>query len=181
MLVTGASRGIGAELASTLSQQGAKLILVAHPQHKSDLEQVGGATPCWHVQGPGQRGRGCLGWAWLPGDCTRRAAQEAASPMLVRWQPAAWQHPLHSPTGLCLVPAFFLISFPPFPFPLSPAPSRLPCCSAQCAKHCQEGAKGACQTHCVDLADSQARPRQSLRLLAALLVWCPGVCTPTWE
>ena len=40
VLLTGASRGIGHDLACALAQEGAKLIVVAHPWHADDLKQV---------------------------------------------------------------------------------------------------------------------------------------------
>ena len=40
VLRTGASRGIGAAICVALAREGAKLILLAHPAHKDDLQQV---------------------------------------------------------------------------------------------------------------------------------------------
>ncbi len=40
VLLTGASRGIGHELACAIAKEGGKLIIVAHPWHKDDLKQV---------------------------------------------------------------------------------------------------------------------------------------------
>jgi NAD(P)-dependent dehydrogenase (short-subunit alcohol dehydrogenase family) len=40
VLVTGASRGIGHELACALGKQGAKLMLVAHPWHEQGLKKA---------------------------------------------------------------------------------------------------------------------------------------------
>lgn len=46
VLLTGASRGIGAAIACAVAKEGASLMLVAHPHHESDLKQVsGGAEP----------------------------------------------------------------------------------------------------------------------------------------
>ena len=42
VLLTGASRGIGAAIACAAAKEGASLTLVAHPHHEEDLKQVGG-------------------------------------------------------------------------------------------------------------------------------------------
>lgn len=41
VLLTGASRGIGAAIACAVAKEGASLTLVAHPHHEQDLKQVG--------------------------------------------------------------------------------------------------------------------------------------------
>lgn len=42
-LVTGASRGVGSVLAHRMTEEGvSKLLLVAHPWHKDDLQKVRG-------------------------------------------------------------------------------------------------------------------------------------------
>lgn len=40
VLLTGASRGIGAAIACAVAKEGASLTLVAHPHHEQDLKQV---------------------------------------------------------------------------------------------------------------------------------------------
>lgn len=40
VLLTGASRGIGAAIACAIAKEGASLTLVAHPHHEQDLKQV---------------------------------------------------------------------------------------------------------------------------------------------
>ena len=46
-LLTGASRGIGSELARRLTEEGvSKLLLVAHPHHKDDLKKASDGQAC---------------------------------------------------------------------------------------------------------------------------------------
>ena len=46
-LLTGASRGIGSELARRLTEEGvSKLLLVAHPHHKDDLKKASEGQKC---------------------------------------------------------------------------------------------------------------------------------------
>jgi short-subunit dehydrogenase len=48
VLLTGASRGIGHDLACAIAKEGGKLVIVAHPWHEEDLRKVRG-LPTFHA------------------------------------------------------------------------------------------------------------------------------------
>lgn len=56
VLLTGASRGIGAAIACAVAKEGASLTLVAHPHHEQDLKQVGAPKPLPWTPGAGLLG-----------------------------------------------------------------------------------------------------------------------------
>ncbi len=176
VLLTGASRGIGAAIACAVAKEGASLTLVAHPHHEQDLKQVCG-LPWTQAPACAAAAAACrqpLPWTHLGPPSAAPEPPGGLEGRLQRWPS---KHKASSSDGgiRCRGRGPLRLPFPArapaFPLRTAPCP---PVPALQCADKAKSCGAKDCNTQCVDFADTAV----SLAALPRLLL---GVKPHGWD